>query len=60
MKRTLTWILNRLRERSTWLGATACLASLGITVAPELSNAIAGFGVAAAGLVAMLTADNAD
>ncbi|WP_420403306.1 hypothetical protein [Nisaea sp.] len=52
-----TWLLNRLRERSTWLGVTACLASLGIAVAPELRDAIAGFGVAAAGLVAALTAD---
>jgi hypothetical protein len=60
MKLDRTWILNRLRERSTWLGVTACLASLGIAVAPELRDAIAGFGVAAAGLVAVLTADRAD
>jgi hypothetical protein len=60
MKLDRTWILNRLRERSTWLGVTACLASLGIAVAPELSDEIAGFGVAAAGLVAVLTADRAD
>ncbi|WP_193184163.1 hypothetical protein [Nisaea sediminum] len=60
MKLDRTWILNRLRERSTWLGVTACLASLGIAVAPELRDAIAGFGVAAAGLVAVLTADHAD
>lgn len=60
MKLDRTWILNRLRERSTWLGVTACMASLGIAVAPELRDAIAGFGVAAAGLVAVLTADRAD
>jgi hypothetical protein len=60
MKLDRTGILNRLRERSTWLGVTACLASLGIAVAPELRDAIAGFGVAAAGLVAVLTADRAD
>lgn len=60
MKLNGIWILSRLRERSTWLGTTACLASLGVAVAPELRDAIAGFGVAAAGLIAALTADRAD
>lgn len=57
MKLNGTWLLARMRERSTWLGITGCLASLGLAIAPELGEAIAGFGVAAASLVAVITAD---
>lgn len=55
-----TWLLRRLAERSTWLGITGCLASLGIVLVPELQEAIAGLGVAAASLIAILTADKPD
>lgn len=60
MKPNAHWLLARLRERSTWLGITGCLASLGLAVAPELGEAIAGFGVAAASLIAVVTADRAE
>ncbi|UUX51815.1 hypothetical protein NUH88_08950 [Nisaea acidiphila] len=60
MKLNGHWLLARLRERSTWLGITGCLASLGLVIAPELGEAIAGFGVAAAGLIAVVTADRVD
>jgi len=52
------WILARARERSTWLGLTALLTSLGLALSPEQSEAIAVAGVAVGGLIATLTADN--
>lgn len=58
MKPNATWFLDRARERSTWLGITGCLASAGVAIAPELGDAIAGLGVACAGLIAMLTKDH--
>ena len=51
------WILARARERSTWLGLTALLTSLGLALSPEQAEAIAVAGVAVGGLVAALTAD---
>lgn len=57
MKLNRTWLLERARERSTWIGITGCLSSLGFVLAPELAEAIAGLGVAVAGVIAVLTAD---
>lgn len=57
MKLNATWILDRLTERSTWLGLTGFLAAAGVSVAPEIGDAIAALGVAGASLIAMLTKD---
>ena len=45
----LTWILDRLKERSTYRGIGAALAAIGLAVAPELWEAIitASLGVVA-------------
>lgn len=53
----LTWIADRARERSTWLGLSGIATSLGVVVAPELQEAIIAAGVAIAGLVATITRD---
>lgn len=53
----LKWIGNRLAERSSWLGVIAVLASLGISVSPELQDVIIQLGLSLAGLVAFLTKD---
>lgn len=53
----MTWLVDRLKERSTWLGLTALLTALGVALSPESKEAIAVAGVAIGGLVAALTAD---
>ena len=50
----MTYILNRLTERSTWQGLVAIAAGVGVNLSPELGAAIIAFGVAAAGLVHVL------
>ena len=48
------YILNRLTERSTWLGlATAC----GATIEQALADQIIAAGMAAAGLIGIVTKD---
>lgn len=55
------YILNRLKEPSTLRGivnfATGVLATVGITVAPELSEQIIAAGLALVGLLGMLLPD---
>lgn len=49
------YILARAQEASTWRGAVLLLTSLGLGIAPELSNAIITAGVALAGLLGVIT-----
>lgn len=51
------YILNRLKERSTWLGLIAFATSCGATIATELTEPIITIGVALAGLVGVVTKD---
>lgn len=51
----MTWLLDRLKEKTTWLGLTALVTSAGIALSPELAEAIAVAGVAIAGLIAVVT-----
>ena len=53
----LQMILERAKERSTWLGLVAVLTACGVAVKPELTEALASAGVALAGLIAVVTAD---
>jgi len=55
----LNWLGSRLSERSSWLGLTAILTSVGVTVSPDMQNIIIQMGIAIAGLVAFLTEDTA-
>lgn len=55
----LKFILDRLKERSTWLGLTAIATAAGIALDPEQLEAIAVAGVAIAGLIASFTKDKA-
>ena len=57
IKSVLNWLGSRLNERSSWLGLTAILASVGVTISPDLQDVIIQAGVAFAGLVAFLTTD---
>lgn len=53
----MTWIRDRLLERSTWLGLVALLTALGVSITPELAEAIATAGLAVGGIIAAVTKD---
>lgn len=53
----LTFIIDRLKERSTWIGLITIITAAGIGITPEQGEAIAVAGVGIAGAVAVFTAD---
>jgi hypothetical protein len=57
MKKLLQFILDRGRERSTWLGIVSLATALGVVVTPAQSDAIIAAGIAIAGLLAVFTKD---
>lgn len=56
----MKYILNRLTERSTWLGLIALIAACGATIEPTLSEHIISGGMALAGIIGVLTKDKED
>lgn len=46
----MNWILDRLQEKSTWVGLVGLLTSLGLTLSPDVSAAIPAAGEAVAAL----------
>ena len=57
MNNTNKWLVERAKERSTWIGITAFLTSIGISISGDLSNVIVSLGVGLGGLIAAITAD---
>lgn len=53
----LSWILERLKEPTTYLGITAILSSAGIALDPELSQNIQTAGLGVAGIILFITKD---
>ena len=54
----IQYLINRLKEKSTYIGIISILGALGITFKPELVGAIAPAGIALAALLsALLPAD---
>jgi len=53
----LDFIIQRAKERSTWLGITGFLTAIGVALDPSQAEAVAAAGVAIAGLVAVFTKD---
>lgn len=51
----LSWLLDRLKETSTWYGIIAILTSAGVNLDPELQTQVISSGAALAGLVAFVT-----
>lgn len=45
------YLINRLKEASTWRGIVLVLAALGLKVRPDIADTIATVGVAAAGAI---------
>jgi len=58
--KTLTWITDRLKERSTWIGLSGIVTAAGVAISPELLEAIISMGIAAASLIAIITKDKKD
>lgn len=57
LKTFLSYVLARLRERSTWLGLISLATALGIAVSENQQEAVIAAGSAVAGLVAALVPD---
>lgn len=51
------YILERMKEPSTWRGLILLLTAVGVPVAPALADSIISVGLAIAGLVGAVTPD---
>ncbi len=56
----MQYLLARLQERSTWLGMIALATGFGVSITPDLANAVITIGSTIAGVVAALTPDRTD
>lgn len=52
-----TYLLERLKEPSTWRGLTALLTAIGVALSPEQVNAIVSAGLALMGVLGVFTKD---
>lgn len=52
-----TYVLERMREPSTWRGLTLLLTALGVPLAPGVSDAIIALGLGVAGLIGAVMPD---
>jgi hypothetical protein len=57
MDELLNWVLNRLSEKSTWLGIVGILSAFGVYVSPDLGEAIATAGLAVGSAIALFIKD---
>lgn len=54
---TREYVLDRLKEASTWRSIIYVLAAIGVPIAPELATQIVAAGMGAAGIVGIVTKD---
>jgi hypothetical protein len=54
----MKFLIDRARERSTWLGVAGLLSALGVALSPDHAEAIATAGTAVASLIAILGRDH--
>ena len=54
------YILNRLTERSTWLGVIALATASGATIEAAIAEQIIAAGMAVAGLIGVVTKDKTE
>lgn len=55
----MNWLLNRLKEPSTWRGLVWLLTALGVSLSPESWQYLTTAGMALAGLIGCLTTEKA-
>jgi len=53
----LQFILERGKEASTWRGLVAIATAAGVSLSPELGEAIVAFGLAVIGILGVFTKD---
>ena len=51
------YVIERLKEASTWRGIIMLLTAAGIPIAPEMTNMIISIGMALAGLIGVAAPD---
>ena len=56
----LQFILERGKEASTWRGLVAVVTAAGISLSPELAEAIVALGLAVIGILGVFTKDKAN
>ena len=56
----LQFILERGKEASTWRGLVAIVTAAGISLSPELAEAIVALGLAVIGIFGVFTKDKAN
>lgn len=56
----LQFILERGKEASTWRGLVAIVTAAGISLSPELAEAIVALGLAVIGILGVFTKDKAN
>lgn len=49
------YLLDRIKEPSTWRGAILFLTAIGVPIAPELQTAIISVGLGIAGLIGVIS-----
>ena len=52
-----SYILERVKEPSSWRGLFLILTAIGVPIAPEMAEAIISVGLAVAGLIGVATPD---
>lgn len=57
MELIVKFVVDRMKERSTWIGLVGLLSSVGIALEPSMVEAIASVGVALSAVVMILTKD---
>ena len=55
MNKVKAYLLDRLQEKSTWLGLITMISALGVTVSPDQAQTIATAAVALAGALVAVT-----
>ena len=53
------YIIDRLKEASTWRGIIALLTAAGVTISPEMIDQIVAAGLAVMGIIGMVFKDKA-
>ena len=51
------YVIERMKEPSTWRGLIMLLTAIGVPVAPAMADAIISVGLAVAGLIGVATPD---
>lgn len=51
----MKYLIDRMSERSTWVGLIAILSAFGVVLSPEQTEAVVALGAATAGAVGIFT-----